>query len=99
MSIYLLKKAPYTDFNPGASLTMIWSFRIAGVLGVPLALWDIFYIILPAIGDPGTQFIQDWWLWLLLIGGVAGWFAGRSVGGLIGLSAIWLSGSKILKQL
>ena len=38
MSMYLLRKAPYTDFGPSASLTMIWSFRLFGVVGVPLTL-------------------------------------------------------------
>lgn len=99
MSIYTLRKALYADFCPAASLTMVWSFRLFGVVGVPLAFWDVFRVILPATGSIGEKFIQDWWMWLLLVGGIAGWFAGRSVGGLIALLAIWLSGRKILKQL
>ncbi len=97
MSMYLLRKAPYTAFSPGASLTLVWSFRLFGFIGVPLAVFDVFRIILPATGNIGVKFFQDWWMWLLLVSCIAGWFAGRSVGGLIGLLAIWVSGRKILK--
>jgi len=99
MSMYLTRKAYYVGFSPGASQTMILSFRIFGFVGVPLALWDIFKVIFPIIGSEGENLVHDWLIWLLLIGGLAGWFAGRSVGGLIGLLAIRSSGRKILSQL
>ncbi|MBW1920869.1 MAG: hypothetical protein JRG77_05470 [Deltaproteobacteria bacterium] len=99
MSSYALRKAPYTDFGPASSLTMLWSFRVFAVVGVPLALWNVFHVVLPTVGSAGEKFAQDWWMWLLLVGEVAGWFSGRSVGGLIGLLAIWLSGRRLLKQL
>jgi hypothetical protein len=99
MSKYLLRKAPYLDFGPSASVTMVWSFRLFGIGGVPLALWNVFRVVLPITGSLGEKFAQDWWMWLLLVGGVAGLFAGRSIGGLIALLSIWLSGRKILRHI
>ena len=98
MSIYALRRAPYTDFGPAASLTMLWSFRIFAAVGIPLAYWDIFRVILPPLGGVGEKFAHEWWMWLLLFGGVAGWFSGQSVGGLIGLLAIWVSGRRVLTR-
>lgn len=98
MKAYLLSKARYTDFAPAASQALAASFRIFGVVGLPLAFWDIFRIVLPALGQPGADLVQSWWLWLVLIGAVAGWFSGRSLGGLVGLLAIWLSGRQILSR-
>ena len=98
MHFYALRKARYTDFGPASSLTMLWSFRVSGVVGVPLALWDVFRVVLPVVGSAGEKFAQDWWMWLILVGGVAGWFSGRSIGGLIGFLAIWTSGRKLMKQ-
>ena len=34
MHIYALRKARYTGFGPASSLTMLWSFRVSGVVGV-----------------------------------------------------------------
>lgn len=99
MRAYALHKAPYTDFGPAASLTMVLSFRLYGAIGIALALWNVSRIILPALGSAGEQLVRDWWMWLLMLGGVAGWFSGRSLGGLVGLLAIWWSGSTILKRL
>src|SRR6185503_3248726 len=62
MSMYLLRKAPYADFGPSSSLTMVWSFRIFGVAGLPLAFWDLFGVVIPTVGDMAESFIQDWWL-------------------------------------
>jgi len=98
MNIYALRKAPYTDFGPASSLTLLWSFRVFGVVGIPLAFWDIFRVVLPVLGVGGEKFAHDWWMWLLLVGGVCGWFSGRSVGGLIGLLAIWLAGKRLLTK-
>ena len=99
MSIYLLRKAPYVDFGPGASLTMVWSFRLFRVVGLPLAFWDIFRVVLPATGSIGADFVRNWWMLVLLVGGIAGWFAGQSIGGLVALLSIWLSGRNILRRL
>jgi hypothetical protein len=99
MSVYALRKATYTDFGPASSLTMRRSFLVFGVVGVPMALWDVFRVLLPEAGSAGERFAQDWWIWLLLVGGVAGWFSGRAIGGLIGLLSIWLSGRQLLRQL
>jgi uncharacterized Tic20 family protein len=98
MSIYLVQKAPYTDFSPAASLTMLWSFRVFGIVGVPLALWDVFRVVLPVTGSIGATYAEDWWLLLIVFGVIAGFFGGRAIGGLIALQAIWLCGNKILKQ-
>ena len=99
MSMYLLRRAPYTDFSPAASFTVMWSFRLWGIIGVPLALWDVLRVVLPATGSSGEKIGQDWWLWLLLLSGLVGWFAGRAVGGLIAMLTIWISDRIILKQL
>jgi len=99
MSSLTLRKAPYTDFGPAASWTMLWSLRVFAVVGIPLALWDVYQVILPSVGSAGEKFVQDWWMWLLLITLIAGWFSGRSIGGLIGLLAIWLAGRNLLKKL
>jgi len=92
MRRYALRKAVYVDFGPAASLTLVWSFRIFSFIGLPLALWDIFRVIVPITGHAGETFVQGWWMWLLLVGGIAGWFSGRALGGLIGLLAIWIAG-------
>lgn len=99
MSALALRKAPYSDFGPAASWTMLWSFRVFAVVGVPLALWDVYRVVLPTVGSAGDKFVQDWWMWLLLLTIIAGWYSGRSIGGLIGLLAIWLAGRRILKGL
>ena len=98
MRRYALRKAPFTDFGPAASLTLGWSFRLFGFVGVPPALWAIFRVILPAAGPSSEAFVHEWWMWLVLTGGIAGWFSGRSLGAVIGLLAIWTSSRTLLEQ-
>jgi hypothetical protein len=99
MSGYLLRRAPYTDFGPAASLTMARSIRLFGLAGVPIALWGIFSVAVPAAGPRAHELVHNWWMWLVTVGVVAGWFSGGSVGGLVGLLSIWISGRVLIGRL
>lgn len=99
MRNYLLRKAPYTDFGPAASRTMIWSFRLFGAIGVPTMFFNLIQVILPASGPAGHDLFREWWILLLLVCGMTGWMTGRSLGGLVALLAIWTSGVHVLRKL
>jgi len=91
---YSIMKSRLIGFQQASSLTLIAGFRLGGICGVPLALWDVFKIILPisTIDQSAKTQAENWTLWIIIAALIAGWFAGKAIGGIIGLLSGLING-------
>jgi len=91
---YSIMKTKVIGFQKASSLTLIAGFRLGGICGIPLALWDVYKIILPisTINQSAKDQAENWILWIIVAALIAGWFAGKAIGGIIGLLSGLING-------
>lgn len=102
LRIFMVRKALYTDLESAASITMLWSIRLFSILGIPAAIFNVFQVVFPLVDQSADIdariFVEDWRWWLFPFAGATGWFAGRSLGVLVGLLSVWRSTRALLRK-
>jgi hypothetical protein len=100
VSFYASSLTRRLSFGPASSSAMMFGIRLGNAGGLVIFLLFLYLVLLPAItvNPEVAAAVQEWRLYILVIGIIAGWFSGQSIGLLVGLFGAYVCGRLAMKS-